>query len=152
GMRIPDLVRPDTDPDEAVDGRRDLEPVPHLVFICAVTQHNAADFLAPIAPCQLDEALAVINAIEPFDLPDIRLNSGVLQRANGIEHKCRPDVSIVSFCAPDTIELRVRRRHQELEHELLTGCSAVLRQSPESRRLTLVERSITFGVVAHQSL
>ena len=62
-------------------------------------------------------------------------------------------------CA-DRILLHLRRdpaalfvgRHQELEHELLTGSSTVIRKSLESRSLPLIESSISLGVEAHQRL
>src|SRR5207244_12536163 len=41
---------------------------------------------------------------------------------------------------------------QELEHELLTGSSTVIRKSLESRSLPLIESSISLGVEAHQRL
>ena len=50
---------------------------------------------------------------------------------------CRPDVPIIPLCTSEAIQLRVRRRHQELEHELLTGSSTVIRKSLQARGLPL---------------
>ena len=41
--------------DETVHGRRDLQPPPHLLFIGAVAQHNAADVISSTTLCHFDD-------------------------------------------------------------------------------------------------
>src|SRR5689334_7165912 len=86
GNRIPESGTPDSEADETVHGRRDLQPAPHLHFIGTVPQHNAADVISSTTLCHFDDALALITTVKPLDLPNIRFDSGVLECANGIEH------------------------------------------------------------------
>ena len=77
-----------------------------------------ADLVPTVAPYCFDDTLAVLAAIEPFDFPDIRLDSGVLQHADGLEHQRRANPQVVgALVCLDAIHLRLRGRHQQLEHE-----------------------------------
>src|SRR5437870_4436486 len=81
---------------------------------------------------------------------DIRLYCGVLQHADGLEHQRGANPQVVGpLVCLDAIHLRLRGRHQQLEHEQLIRGPTVVRQLFEPRRLASIEGAIALRVVAH---
>ena len=109
---------------------------------------------AATGPRRRDHRLAILAPIETFDLPEIGLDAGRLQLANGLHHQARPDLQIVGLpVALERVELGLFRRDQQLEHEAAApGALQVVREPLQSRGLALVERPVALGVVAHQDL
>ena len=70
--------------DEAMDTRRDVEPAHHRLLVRPAAEDDAADRRAAVAPRRFDGLLAILATIEPLDLPDIRLDAGVLKRADRV--------------------------------------------------------------------
>ncbi len=104
--------------DEAMNAGRDREPAHHGLLVRAAAKDDAADCRAPAAPCRFDDLLAILATIESLDFPDIRLDPGVLQRVNRLDHQRRTQLAIVRRAvAAETLELRGFRRYQQLEHE-----------------------------------
>src|SRR5678815_3402176 len=86
GHCIPERRASDRQSDEAWHRRGGLEPLRHFLLIGTTSQDDAADIVPAAAPRRLNHALAILAAIEPFDLPDIWLDSGILHCADGLEH------------------------------------------------------------------
>src|SRR5689334_10761116 len=72
--------------DEARDARRDRQPAHHGVLVRPAAEDDAADGRAAAATCRVDDLLAILATIESLDLPDIRLDAGVLQRVHRLDH------------------------------------------------------------------
>ena len=68
--------------------------------------------------------------------------------------RLRPELEVVGLLvALQPVELRLLRRHQQLEHETASLCACeVVGQPLQPRGLALVQRAVAFGVVAHQDL
>ena len=60
---------------------------------------------------------AVVAAVEPFDLPHVRLDAEGLDLANGVDHQARPHFEIVALLAAGCGQLLGLGGHQHLEHE-----------------------------------
>jgi hypothetical protein len=65
----------------------------------AICRRVSAHFAA-VTPRGGDDSLAVLAAVDPLDLPNIRLNSGVLQLLNGPKHKPGPKFQIIYSFVP----------------------------------------------------
>ena len=108
----------DREADEARHTGRHRQPFAHFLIVLAAAQHDAADLIAAAGARRRHDRLAILAPIEAFDLPEIRLDAGVLQLADGLDHQARPQLEIIGLLvALELVELRLLRRHQELEHE-----------------------------------
>lgn len=58
-------------------------------------EDDAAHIAPPVAPCCIGDGFVVLRAVEAFDLPNIRLDSGVLELKNGAHHERRPELPVV---------------------------------------------------------
>src|SRR5262245_43849751 len=151
---LPEGGAADGEADEARDRGRRLQPFVHPPVVLTSTEDDAADVPPAAAARRRHHLLAVFAAIEPSDLPPVRLASGVRQLADRLHHQPRAELEIVRpSVTSEPFELRFLGRHQQLEHEKTTALSMqVIGQPFQSVRLALVERPIALGVVAHQHL
>src|SRR5919106_4599980 len=117
-QRVPEIGAADREADEARHLRRDLEPLPHFPVVLAAAENDAADLVAAARPRRRHDRLAILAAIETFDFPQIRIDAGVLELADGLDHQAGPELQIIGFpVALELVELRLLRRHEQLEHE-----------------------------------
>lgn len=139
------------EPDEAGHRHGGFEPAHDPGFIGAAAEHDAADMAPPITARHFDDPLAILPAIESFNLPDIRIDTGVLQRTNRLEHQSATNPPIedllVFFGA---VHLCRRGGDQQLEHESLIRGPTILGELYEPRRLATIERGIALRVITHQ--
>jgi hypothetical protein len=75
-------------------------------------------------------------------------------RPPALDHQARPELEIIGLLvALELIELRLLRRHQELEHEATAVLgSEKIGQAFQSGGLPLVQRAVALRVVAYQHL
>src|SRR5207302_6370136 len=115
--RVPEGRPSDGEPDEAGDSRRGRQPGLDLRLVLAPSEDDAADAGAAGAPCRSDDGRAVLRAIETLDLPDVGLDACVLELVDRVDHVARAARPIVrALVAMELFELRLLRRHEELEH------------------------------------
>src|SRR5260221_6006141 len=76
--RVPPDRAPDREADVAVDGRRRAQPAVDLAVVGAPPEHHAGDAVAAARAGLRDEHLAVGALVDTLDLPDVRLDSSVL--------------------------------------------------------------------------
>ena len=55
-----------------------------FLLVGTASKHDATDVVPTVAPRDFDDSLAVLAAIEAFDLPDIGLDARVLQRRDAV--------------------------------------------------------------------
>ena len=124
-----------------------------MLLALASPKDDAAHVAAPVAPRCRHDPLAVEPTRQAFDLPDVRLDSGVLQLVNGIHHEGGPEFQVVdSLVRFDFLKLSRCGRHQKFEHVLRRAVAKVLRQAPQSRRLAKIRSLIARRVVTNQYL
>ena len=88
--------------DEALNAGRDRQPAHHGLLVRPSAEDDAPDCRAAAAPGGFDDPLALIAPIEPLDFPDIRLDPGVLKRADCVDHERRTHSrSYAAGCRPD---------------------------------------------------
>ena len=114
----------------------------------------AADVVAAAALHRRDDLLAVLGRIDPLDLPDVGLDTGVLELVDRLDHQLGAELAVVPLLvAADLLELGLLGGHQELEHELARAAGVQVVGEPlQPLRLAPVQRRVAFGVVAHQDL
>src|SRR5499427_4159737 len=81
--RLPEGGPSDCEANESGNRRCDFQPLVDLLVVCTSAQNDAADFVPAAAPGSRHDLLAVFAAVEPFDLPQVRLNTGLLQLFDG---------------------------------------------------------------------
>src|SRR5688500_17972029 len=82
-------------PDRAADGEAGValhggalaQPVVDLVVVGPPTQYHADHAVAPVAATGLHDLLAVLTAVDSLDLPDVRLDAGVLELLDRATHQ-----------------------------------------------------------------
>src|SRR5262249_3553189 len=115
---LPEVGAADRQPHKAPDSRGDRQPHPDRLLVLTPAAENAADAHPAAAACGRDDPLAVLTTVEPLDLPDVRLDPGTLELAERPDHEPWPELQIVCLpVARERLELRLLRRHQQLEHE-----------------------------------
>src|SRR6185503_8482114 len=77
--RIPEDGAADGKADEARHLAGGAEPLAHLLIVLAAAEHDAADAIASAGPGRCHDRLAILSAIEAFDLPQVGLDAGLLQ-------------------------------------------------------------------------
>jgi len=69
-------------------------------------------------PSHCYNLFAILAPIETLNLPKIRLDAGLLELPDSLDHQARPYLAIIDLLiALELVELRLLRRHKELEHE-----------------------------------
>src|SRR5262245_27731284 len=151
---VPDVGAADRESDEPPDAGRRREPLADLLRVLAPTEDDAPDVVAAATARRGHDPLAVLATLEPLDLPDVRLDPGVLELVDRRHHEPRAELQVVGLvvtCEP--LELRLLRRHQQLEHEAAAvGVVQIVGQLAQAGGLATVQRGITFRVVAHEDL
>ena len=87
------------------------------------------DVVATARARLLGDADAVLAPVEALDLPDVRLDAGVLQLAHGPDDELGPQLGVVArAAAADPRELRRLGRHEQLEQEPATAAAQPVRE------------------------
>ena len=152
---IPETGAAHSEADEPGNRRCYSEPFAHLLVVFTTAEDDAAYLIAAPAAGSSHNPLAVFVPVEPFDLPNIRLNLRVLKLLNGLCHQPGAKLQIVGFLVSfELIELGLLRRNQQFEHEpAVTRVGVqIVRQALQTSRLPLVRALVPFRVVAHQDL
>src|SRR5207249_2238037 len=68
--RLPEHSASDGKADEARHLPGDPQPLSHLLIVLAAAEHDAADMVAPAGPGCRHHRLAILTAVEAFDLPE----------------------------------------------------------------------------------
>src|SRR5215467_11685440 len=152
--RIPESCPAYCKANEPRNAGRYRQPLAHLFVVLASPQDDAADFVAtaPVGSCH--NLLAVLAAVQSLDLPDVRLHPSGLELLNGPDHQPRAQLPVVGLLVTlELLELRLLRRHQQLEHKQPAALAMqVVRQPLQPGCLPAVERLVALRVVAHQHL
>src|SRR4030095_16906389 len=85
--RLPEVGAADREADEAADAGCRRQPLAHLRLVLAPAEDNAADAVPPAAARRSHDLLAVLATVEPLDLPDVRLDAGILELADRPAHE-----------------------------------------------------------------
>src|SRR5579862_3549484 len=156
GVRLHGLAEdraPDRKADVPLDAGAGAQPLVDLRVGRAAPEHDARDAVAPFAAnelCDLATRLAIVDAL---DLPDVGLDARVLQLEDDLHHQLGAKLDVVTVLAPvDARELRLLRRHEQLEQELAVPFVQPLGERQQARRLALVHRLVALGVVADEHL
>ena len=90
----------------------------NLSVIFAAAEDDATDVVPSASSCGCDDLFAIPPAVETFDLPDIRLDSGILKLLDRLHHKLRTELNVVRLPVPvDPVQLGLLSGHEQLEHE-----------------------------------
>src|SRR5215471_4003030 len=76
--RLPEGSASDCEANESRNRRCNFQPLGDFLVICTSAQSDAANLVPSAAPGGRHHLLAVFAAVEPFDLPQVRLDTGVL--------------------------------------------------------------------------
>ena len=88
------------------------------MIVLAAAENDATNPIAAGRPSHCYNLLAILAPIETLNLPKIRFDAGVLELADSLDHQARPYLVIIDLLvALELVELRLLRRHKELEHE-----------------------------------
>src|SRR5215813_5842925 len=151
---LPEVGAADREPDEARDSSCGRQPLADLLLVLAPTEDDAADTVSAAAARGGDDPLAVLTTVEPFDLPDVRLDPGILELVDRPDHEPWPELQVVGILVTrERLELRLLRRHQQLEHEPAPAPAVqIFGEVPQTSGLPAVQHLIAFRVVAHEDL
>ncbi len=143
----------DSEADEAGDGCGNAEPVEDFLFVFAPAEDDACGVVATAFRGGGDDGLAVFAAVEAFDFPDVGIDAGVLQGADGGSHEGRAQGLVVgSFVIIEGGELFFFGRDEQLEHEEAFGFGEIIGDGAEALGLAGVHCGVAFGVVADEDL
>lgn len=118
----------------------------------AAAQDDARHALPPTLAGPRHHSCAVFGPVETFDLPDVRLNSPVLQLGDGLEQEVRTKLEIVAIRVTfDRLQLLPSRWHQKLEQEFMAVLLQPRGQGGETTYLFGVRLALS-RVVSHQDL
>ena len=103
----------------------------HFLVVLAAAQNDAADSVPAVSARGGHDLFAVLAPVQSFDLPNIRLDAGVLKLHDGLHHQLGTKLEVVGFLVSfETLELRLLWRHEQFEHEpAATLAVQVIRQS-----------------------
>ncbi len=157
GEELPERVLPqcpaDGEPVEAVHRSADPDPLDDLRLVRAAAQHDALDAAAAFRPGLRHDFLAGWPAVQSLDLPDVGLHAASLQRRDGRHDEIGPQPAVVrTLITAEPIQLRLRRRDQQLEEKLALGVAQPVTQPGQPLGLTAIQVRVTVGVVADQHL
>src|SRR5215469_13725798 len=84
--RVPKIRSPYGEADETFDASRGRQPFMHLLVVLAAAENDAAYFVATTAVRGSDDFLAVLRALQAFDLPHVWLDPGILELVECLNH------------------------------------------------------------------
>src|SRR5215475_3071087 len=84
--RLPEGSASDCEANESGNRRCNFQPLGDSLVICTPAQNDAANLVPSAASGSGHNLLAVFAAVEPFDLPHVRLDTGLLQLFDGPNH------------------------------------------------------------------
>src|ERR1700722_7340114 len=97
----------DGEADEAWHGSRSCKPLAHFLLVLPAVQNDATDFVPTSVAGSRHDPLVILAAIETFDLPDVGFDVGVLQLLDGLDHKPRAKLHVISpFVSLHFLQLR----------------------------------------------
>src|SRR5262245_13002713 len=76
----------DCESNESRNRRCNFQPLVDLFVVRTSAQNDAADLVPTAAPRSHHNLLAILAAVEPFDLPQVWLHAGILQLFDGLDH------------------------------------------------------------------
>src|SRR5215510_3357154 len=85
-QRLPEDGAADCEANESRNRRCGFKPLMDFLVVFTSTQNDAADLVPAAASGGRHDLLAVFAVVEPFDLPQIRLDTGVLQLFDRLDH------------------------------------------------------------------
>src|SRR5215468_2085719 len=134
---LPEVGPTHGETDKAWHAGRRRQPFAHLFVVFSTPQDDAADFVATTLTHGRHNLRAVLAAVQPLDLPHVRLYLCVLKLLDALDHKSRAQLAIVGLLvALELFKLRLLRRYQQLEHkQTATFTMQVVRQPLQANRL-----------------
>src|SRR5262245_52047843 len=152
-QRLPKGCSSDREADEAWHAGGRSEPDMDMLLVLTPAENDAAHVAAPVSAGGFSHACAILATVQSLDLPDVRFDTRLLELSDGAYHQRRPLFEVVApVVAIDPLQLRWRRRYEQLEHILPRGAVQVTRQLPQPSRLARVHVLVTLRVVADQNL
>src|SRR5215831_14473364 len=138
--RLPEVGPTHGEADEAWYSGRRRQPFAHLFVVFATPQDDAADFVATAPTRGRHNLRAILAAVQPLDLPHVRLYLCVLELLDALDHKPGAQLQVVGLLvALKLFKLRLLRRYQQLEHkQAATLTMQVVRQPLQPSRLPAV--------------
>src|SRR5262252_9614212 len=134
---LPEVGPTHGETDKAWHAGRRRQPFAHLFVVFSTPQDDAADIVATALTHGRHNLRAVLAAVQPLDLPHVRLYLCVLKLLDALDHKSRAQLAIVGLLvALELFKLRLLRRYQQLEHkQTATFTMQVVRQPLQASRL-----------------
>src|SRR5690606_26205011 len=143
----------DREADVALHRRAGAQPLVDLRAVGAAPEHDAGDAVTAARARLRGDPPAVLGRVDALDLPDVRLDPGVLDLLDRLDHEIRAQLAVVAVgVAVDLRELLLRRRYEQLEEELPVTLVQPVREALELGVLALVELGVALGVVADEHL
>src|SRR3974377_2281045 len=84
--RVPKIRPPYGEANETSDASRGRQPFMHLLVVLAAAENYEPDFVATTAVRGCDDFLAVLRALQAFDLPHVWLDPGILELVERLNH------------------------------------------------------------------
>jgi hypothetical protein len=95
--RVPKYSPANSEPDEPGDPGSCLHPLAHFLWVFAAAQNDATNFVPTALIRGYNDSLAVLRAVEPFNFPNICLDTSILEFLNGLDHQPRTNLKVVSI-------------------------------------------------------
>src|SRR5262245_31170067 len=134
-QRVPPDRTTDREPDVAGHARAGPQPVVDRRVVRAAAQDDAHAAIAPAPAHGGRDRLAVLAPGEALDLPDVRLDAGLLQLADRGVHELRARLPVPVLLAARGLDLLGRGRDQQLEQERAVVLVQPVAQALEPRGL-----------------
>src|SRR6266436_10313237 len=93
-QRFPEVGSANGESDETGHAGCRRQPFTHFLFILAATENDTAYFVASAVTSGCYNSLAVLAAVEAFNLPNVRFDVRVLEFFNGMNHKKGPNLRV----------------------------------------------------------
>src|SRR6516164_5939218 len=78
-------VRPTANPMNPVTPAA-VHPLAHFLWVFAAAQNDATNFVPTALMRGCNDSFAVLRAVEPFNFPDVCLDTSILEFLNGLDH------------------------------------------------------------------
>jgi len=95
--RVPKYGPANSEPDEPGDSGSCLHPLAHFLWVFAAAQNDATNLVPTALMRGCNDFLSVLRAVEPFNFPDVCLDTSILEFLNGLDHKPRTNLKVVSI-------------------------------------------------------